>query len=247
MLNLNKNLIVSMLALAALVVVGPQMAEAKAGFYLLSAEDNGSNGVYCDNVHTNPAPVIYTINPSVKEAGSPTTDVVIRGANLLPCSVAMFNGEARPTRLVNSTELVMEVFSGDLAVAGKYLVTVVNPGPVGGFSNALTMTVVAKAVPVTATVVNTAPAVSTGGASVKSTVTPTATTNGATVEESTGVVNGAATSTASNLGASAGNASGSFMPDTLLEWLLLIVLIFVGIKLFRKLNDDGRQVELKKA
>ncbi|MBS3904053.1 MAG: hypothetical protein KGZ39_01850, partial [Simkania sp.] len=185
-------------------------------------------------------------------AGTPSTTIVIKGANLLPCSQAKWNGADRPTTFVNPTRILMEVFTSDLANPGQFLVTVVNPGPGGGYSNALTMTVLGQVVAPVANTTGSVQGASTVVAkpTAKKTVNTTASTKPATVAKSTnsGTVSGAST-TANNtvdLSASAAKSGNSFMPDTLIEWLILVVLIFFGIKLFRKMTE-GPEKPLKHA
>jgi hypothetical protein len=142
----------------------------------------------------------------------------------------------------------------DLANPGQFLVTVVNPGPGGGFSNALTLNVLG-AVAVAPTTVGTVQGASTvrtvsAKPTVRKTVATTASTKPATVAKTTnsGTVSGASTSNNNtvDLSASAANSGNSFMPDTLIEWLILVVLIFFGIKLFRKMTE-GPEKPLKHA
>lgn len=258
MLNLNKNLIVLTLAVLALVVAMPGKAEAKPGYYTLSSSDDQVvPGANCDFNSVKPAPVIYSMTPETVQAGSFNTTIVIKGANLLPCSQAQLNGQDRPTTFVNPTRVIMEVFSTDLVNPGQFLVTVVNPGPGGGFSNALTLTVVAQQAVVantntTGTVQGVSTTVATVKPTVRKTVNTTASTRPATVAKTTnsGTVSGVSTVSNSNntvdLSASAANSGSGFMPDTLIEWLILVVLIFFGIKLFRKMTE-GPEKPLKHA
>ena len=256
MQKLNKNLIVFVLATLALVVTLPGKAEAGKGYYMLkgSEADVTTQGtVNCDLNSVKPAPVIYSMTPEVVNAGTPSTTILIKGANLLPCSQAQFNGEDRPTTFVNPTRILMEVFASDLANPGKFLVTVVNPGPGGGYSNALTLTVLGQVVAPVANTTGSVQGANTVVAkpTVKKTVATTASTKPATVAKATnsGAVSGVSTTANNNtvdLSASAANSGSGFMPDTLIEWLILVVLIFFGIKLFRKMTE-GPEKPLKHA
>jgi len=53
----------------------------------------------------------------------------------------------------------------------------------------------------------------------------------------------------SNLSANASNSGYSFMPDTLLEWMFLFIMIFIGVKLYRKvtITEAEKNAPLKKA
>ncbi|MFM7088908.1 MAG: hypothetical protein ACKOW9_05275 [Candidatus Paceibacterota bacterium] len=231
------NFIGVVLAVAFLGFV-PQMASAHPGFYMLESEDTQALNA-CTDTKANPAPVIYSMTPDTVSAGSDAMTVVVKGANLMPCSIAKWNGEDRPTTYVNPTRVLVEVRASDVLNPGQYLVTVVNPGPGGGFSNALVMTVKSTQVVATATTGSVQGASTTN----KSTKVSTASTKPAIVAKASTTSGAVAGSTISNntldMSASAINANNSFMPDTLIEWLILVVLIFIGIKLFRKMGEEN--------
>lgn len=90
----------------------------------------------------NPAPVINSLTPSAAEAGSGALIVTIDGTGFVTDSVAWFNGGARSTSFVNSTQLQMSLTAGDTATVGSYPVTVVNATPGGGTSNTVQFSVV---------------------------------------------------------------------------------------------------------
>ncbi len=239
MLKITTKNFIGLLVVVGFVAFTPSSAFARSpGFYMLESEDTQAINA-CNDTKANPAPVIYSMTPSTMTAGSDSTTVTISGANLMPCSQGKWNGEDRNTTYVNPTKLIMEVRASDVVNAGQYLVTVVNPGPGGGFSNALTMTV--KGTTATTGSVQGASTVNTKGNGNK---VSTASTKPATVAKASTTGSVAGTTTTSNtssvdLSANALNANNSFMPDTLIEWLILVVLIFVGIKLFRKMSEGG--------
>lgn len=84
----------------------------------------------------NPVPVVYSINPSSVVTNSSSKTITITGANFVPGSVARFNSEDRATTFISSEKLAMTLTSSDMAGVGAYSVTVLNPVPGGGMSNA---------------------------------------------------------------------------------------------------------------
>lgn len=91
----------------------------------------------------NPVPSIAQLNPQGTAVGSAATTVTISGANFMAGSKAYWNGAERPLTFVNSGEVRVNLGAADLAVSGPGALAVVNAGPGGGTSNAVTFTVVA--------------------------------------------------------------------------------------------------------
>ena len=90
----------------------------------------------------NPIPTLTLINPSSVTVGSPGFTMTLTGSNFIPSSVVRFAGSDRPTTYINSTTLQAEIFSSDLQNVGYYNITVFNPSPGGGESNAIVFQVV---------------------------------------------------------------------------------------------------------
>lgn len=63
--------------------------------------------------------------------------LTVNGANFVSGAVVQWNGAAQPTTFVSSTELTAQISADDIVVAGTETVTVSNPAPGGGISNAL--------------------------------------------------------------------------------------------------------------
>jgi hypothetical protein len=85
----------------------------------------------------NPVPVLTSIQPPTSPVESGGAHLTILGADFVPGSVVNVDGASRTTSYFDSTELVVTLNAGDLAVAGTLDITAVNPGPGGGTSNAL--------------------------------------------------------------------------------------------------------------
>ncbi len=93
---------------------------------------------------SNPAPTIGQIAPSSITAGSLTApELVVRvlGSGFVPGIQARWNGEARPTIYIGSTEARLSLSASDLTDAGSAAVTVETPGPGGGMSQAASFTI----------------------------------------------------------------------------------------------------------
>ncbi len=89
----------------------------------------------------NPVPVMGTILPATATAGAPGFTLVVLGSAFVPQSVVRWNGSSRTTTFVSSTQLQAAITAADLAAAGLVQVTVFNPAPGGGVSNAATFTI----------------------------------------------------------------------------------------------------------
>ena len=89
----------------------------------------------------NPAPTISTISPFSAVAGSGGFSLTVNGTNFLSSSVVNFNGAAKSTTFVSSTQLTAAISTSDIAAVGSPTVTVSNPAPGGGTSSALSFAV----------------------------------------------------------------------------------------------------------
>jgi len=92
----------------------------------------------------NPVPTIQILFPSCAPAGEPVQLEVVgpNNAGFVAGSVVRWNGSNRPTTSNGSINgLVAQISASDVAAAGTATVTVFNPPPGGGSSNALTFTI----------------------------------------------------------------------------------------------------------
>jgi len=95
---------------------------------------------------SNPSPSITALSPSAVTSGEVSgLTLTVTGTNFVSLSTVEWNGSARQTEFVSSTELQAQINSGDVSNTGTAAVTVVTPGPGGGTSNALTFSIVASA------------------------------------------------------------------------------------------------------
>src|SRR5262249_13534072 len=90
----------------------------------------------------NPVPSISSISPATALVLGPSFTLTVNGSGFVPTSVVQVNGSARPTTFVSSTQLRAQMSNNDLLSLGQRSITVFNPAPGGGTSNAATLTVV---------------------------------------------------------------------------------------------------------
>ena len=96
-------------------------------------------------------PTISVLDPSGIPAGEQSFQLLVvgpyPGSNFVTGSVVRWNGSDRPTMSNGSINgLIAQISASEIAAAGTAAVTVFNPGPSGGSSNALTFTVTTGAV-----------------------------------------------------------------------------------------------------
>jgi hypothetical protein len=95
-------------------------------------------------VPSNPVPTLTSLSPGSATAGGPGFFLSLTGTGFGPTSLARWNGSVRTTIFVSSTQLKAIMHSTDIISAGAAQVTVFTPGPGGGTSNALPVTVAAS-------------------------------------------------------------------------------------------------------
>lgn len=88
-----------------------------------------------------PVPVITQISPFSWGVGGGGFQLIVLGNNFVPESVVRFNGQNRVTTYISQFELRAQILPSDVAAIGQFPITVFNPEPVGGSSNAVLFTV----------------------------------------------------------------------------------------------------------
>ncbi|MEE9293850.1 MAG: CFI-box-CTERM domain-containing protein [Phycisphaerae bacterium] len=105
--------------------------------------DPGNNSATAMTTVENPVPALTTLNPNTAFVGGPAFTLIVTGTNFLnPASTVQWDGTARTTTFVSSTQLQAAITAADIAAVGTVNVTVVNNLPGGGPSNALTLSIV---------------------------------------------------------------------------------------------------------
>jgi len=96
----------------------------------------------------NPLPTITQLvsNQAREDTGDFTLRVI--GTNFVQSSVVQWNGSSRATTFVSTTELEAAITNSDIATSGTASVTVVNPEPNGGTSNAVDFTILPNNPPI---------------------------------------------------------------------------------------------------
>lgn len=107
-----------------------------------NAATGGGTSVALDFTVLPPAALsLGRISPTSVSAGGPAFVLTAIGTGFSPASVVDWNGSARATTFVSSTELTAQISAADIAQSGSATVTVFNPGGLGEVSAALTLTV----------------------------------------------------------------------------------------------------------
>lgn len=88
-----------------------------------------------------PLPTVSSIAPINAQAGAAPLTLTVNGSAFFPASVVQWNGSARPTTFVSSTQLTGKITIADLASAGTQRVSTFNPTPGGGTSSPTAFTV----------------------------------------------------------------------------------------------------------
>ena len=89
-----------------------------------------------------PVPVVNSLSPSSGVAGSAGFTLTVNGSGFASSSVVSWNGGARPTTFVSSTQLTAAVAASDVAAVGTAQVSVSTPPPGGGTSSSRLFTIV---------------------------------------------------------------------------------------------------------
>jgi len=82
----------------------------------------------------NPAPEITSLTPFSAKQNSGAFNLTVNGSNFVNGAVVFFNGSARVTTFVSSTQVTAAITAADLAASGIAIVIVNNPPPGGGSS-----------------------------------------------------------------------------------------------------------------
>lgn len=91
---------------------------------------------------SNPIPTLTSVAPDAISIMRETVPLVVTGTGFCTGSVARWNGVSRTTTVLSSNQLRMTPLMSDYISTGPAQLTVFNPTPGGGLSNALPVTIV---------------------------------------------------------------------------------------------------------
>ncbi len=116
-------------------------ALAVSGRYNLAVALSGERDEVAFVQLPNPVPVLQSLAPVQAPAGNPALVLTLTGKGFVDSSKVFFGTLALATRWKSAAELQADVPASALATPGTVQVTVQNPAPAGGTSNALPFTV----------------------------------------------------------------------------------------------------------
>jgi hypothetical protein len=83
----------------------------------------------------NPVPLIMQTSPDFAAPGGAAFVLTVNGTGFVSGAAVLWNGSARATTFVSSSQLTASILATDISTARTASVTVVNPAPGGGTSN----------------------------------------------------------------------------------------------------------------
>ena len=93
------------------------------------------------DVDSAPAPRIDSTSPASATVNASGFTLTVNGQGFVSRSVITWNGLARATRFLSSTQLTAAIPDGDLTAAQTAQIAAITPGPGGGYSNVLSFAV----------------------------------------------------------------------------------------------------------
>jgi hypothetical protein len=127
----------SSLTSAAIVQVGVENPSGEGG----TSASTVPFTISADN-SPNPAPVLTSITPTTAQTGASSVVLTLTGSGFIPTSTVLLNGSLTiPTVYQSATSLTATIPALNLESAGTLTVSVENPTPGGGTSEAQTLTV----------------------------------------------------------------------------------------------------------
>jgi hypothetical protein len=118
---------------ATLKTAGPQTITATD-----TASLTGTSGTITVSAPPSPVPLVYQpLSPAAVVPGGAAFTLTVNGTGFVSGAQVNWNGSARTTTFVNESKLTASVKLSDIASVNTASVTVVNPAPGGGKSNAV--------------------------------------------------------------------------------------------------------------
>src|SRR5216110_210316 len=132
---------VSSIKLTAIVPAANVATAGTASITVVNPSPGGGTSNSVTFTINNPVPTTTSISPNCTTAGSADFTLTVNGTNFVSTSTVNWNGAPLATSFVSSTQLTATVPASLVATAGTASVTVANPSPGGGTSNAQTFTI----------------------------------------------------------------------------------------------------------
>jgi hypothetical protein len=110
-------------------------------FALGSLAACGSSSASSPGGGGNPTPAISSLSPSSVGAGSAGFTLTVTGTGFISSSAVEWNGSARTTNFVSSTQLQAQINALDIVSGGSATITVTSPPPGGGTSAGARLTI----------------------------------------------------------------------------------------------------------
>jgi hypothetical protein len=108
---------------------------------LLGCGGGSSGSSTSSTTEDNLVPTITSISPSSASAGGASFTLTVVGTGFISDSAVRWNGSARTSSYVSSKRLTATIKASDITAAGTASITVYNPSPGGGTSNAVSFTI----------------------------------------------------------------------------------------------------------
>ena len=134
---------VSASQLSALVPAADIAAAGSASISVVNPAPGGgtsNTAIFTINA-SNPRPSISALSPGSAASGSTAFTLTVSGSDFVASSAVRWNGVALATTYVSASQLAALVPASDITTAGTSSVTVFNPAPGGGTSNAEVFTI----------------------------------------------------------------------------------------------------------
>ncbi len=122
----------------------PTAAGSRSGSLIISSNDpqNPQTTISLSGIGLTsyPVPTVSSLGSPVAQVGNSSVTIQVFGSNFFPSSVVTVNGATQQTTFANNTQLTATVNPSLLGSIGELPVTVFNPAPAGGESNAIPLT-----------------------------------------------------------------------------------------------------------
>lgn len=133
--------LVSPTQLTAQLTAADTATTGTLGVTVTNAGPGGGTTASVNVTVQNPAPVLSSLSPATAQVGGAAFLLGANGSGFVQGSQILWNGTARATAFVSSTQLTAQITAADVASAGSATVTVLTPSPGGGSSAGLAFSI----------------------------------------------------------------------------------------------------------